>query len=92
MSDAAAAETEATTTGLAEYLDGADPEERAAIERLIEEGDPVLRALARAPMGPPDPPEVRAAIDLGRAMGTFVPGADVTTELARRRACEKPGP
>jgi hypothetical protein len=44
--------------------------------------DPVLQAIARAPLGPADPPEIRAGKDLGR----FVPGAVVSAEIARRAA------
>jgi hypothetical protein len=52
---------------------------------------PVLQALARAPMGPPDPPEVRAAMREGKELGRFVSGSEVSAEIARRRrACTKP--
>jgi hypothetical protein len=54
--------------------------------------DPVLQALARAPLGPADPPEVQEAILEGRDIGRFTPGAEVSAEIARRRsACAKPG-
>jgi hypothetical protein len=54
--------------------------------------DPVLQALVRAPIGPPDPAEVRAAMREGKDLGRFVPGAAVSAEIARRRkACTKPG-
>lgn len=54
--------------------------------------DPVLEAFARAPMGPADPPEVRAAIREGKALGDFASGRAVTAEIARRRrAWSKPG-
>ncbi len=53
---------------------------------------PVLEAFARAPMGPPDPPEVRAAIREGKELGGFVPDETIRAEIARRRrAWSKPG-
>lgn len=55
----------------------------------ILDDDPVLLALARAPMGPPDPPEVADAIRRAtREAHGFIPGEEVTAEIARRRACE----
>ena len=77
--------------GFGGYLESLGAEERAIAEQLLEEGDPVLRALARAPMGPADPPEVRAAIELGKALGHFVPGHEVSAEI-QGRACDKAGP
>jgi hypothetical protein len=56
------------------------------------DADPVWQAFLNAPMGPPDPPEVRAAIREAEQLGQFVPGREVSAEIARRRrACEKPG-
>jgi hypothetical protein len=77
--------------GFGDYLESLDADERAVAEQLLEQGDPVLRALARAPVGPADPPEVRAAIELGKALGHFVPGHDVSAEI-QGRACDKVGP
>lgn len=45
----------------------------------------VLQVLARAPMGPADPPEIRAAIREGKELGKFVSGAAVSAELVRHR-------
>lgn len=60
-----------------------------AARASILDDDPVLRALARAPMGPPDPPEVAEAIRRAkREERGFIPGEEVTAEIARRRACE----
>ncbi|MBK8254911.1 MAG: hypothetical protein IPK82_19910 [Polyangiaceae bacterium] len=35
--------------------------------------DPILRALAEAPLGPPDPPEIAAAIREGQELNRFAP-------------------
>lgn len=53
--------------------------------------DPVLEALANAPMGPADPPEIRAAIREGKDLGRFLPGSKITNEIERRKAWTKPG-
>ena len=55
--------------------------------------DPLWRAFLEAPLGPPDPPEVVAAIEEGERLGVFIPAEEVSAELVRQRAaCEKPGP
>lgn len=54
--------------------------------------DPILQALARAPLGPADPPEIQAAIREGEDVGLFTPGAEVSAEIERRRSeCANPG-
>jgi hypothetical protein len=58
-------------------------EEPASTRRQV---DPILEALERAPMGPADPPEVRAAMREGKELGRFVRGTEVSKEIQRRRA------
>jgi hypothetical protein len=47
------------------------------------ETDPVLRAMARAPEGPPMTDEERRALVEAKAVGHWTSGAEVSAEIAR---------
>lgn len=52
-------------------------------EREPVDDDPVWAAFLRAPVED-ETPEERAAVELGKAMGRFVSGTEVTAELEHR--------
>jgi hypothetical protein len=53
---------------------------------MLEEDDPVMRALDEAPLvEDPATPEQRAELDERRARPVFVPGAVVSAKLVARR-------
>jgi hypothetical protein len=54
-------------------------------KKPMPEAEPAFEALRRAPVGPPLTEEQRRAVEAARKLDEWVPGPQVTAEIAARR-------
>ena len=54
-------------------------------QKVVPASNPMLEALKRAPLGEPLSDDERRAIEEARALDKWIPGPQVTAEIAERR-------